>query len=311
MQYLQYRPESLFVVLILCGLLLTSGLPETTLQQVATQELTSAIKTGFHTDDAHDIAVTIDGVRFGIPGETYPFTATVTGASPSEPISYLWEPEPQSGQGTATPSYTFESLDAYYHQRIYIDVTVTTASGSITGRHHISLTNAVISPKGATIFANHPWSRLGEWLFRLQVPEGAVNNTVLFHYYLDEIIGGDPGFYNLPPEYEQLSAPFYLQVIQHDEPVAFEFLKPVQITIPHGLSQIPVCRQIRLLRRDVNNGSLTWKIMENSHVDENGYLSAFINHIGTDIESRNRGDLYVPALTPAACQTIYLPAVWR
>jgi uncharacterized repeat protein (TIGR01451 family) len=53
--------------------------------------------------------VTLSGPDTGMTGSDYVYTASVEPANATAPLSYVWSPEPVSGQGTAVASYRWET----------------------------------------------------------------------------------------------------------------------------------------------------------------------------------------------------------
>jgi Leucine-rich repeat (LRR) protein len=76
------------------------------------------------------LGMTIVGPTEGSYGEPYTFTAQVTPLLPTEPITYTWAPEPTSGQGTATATYSFERLTVQH-----VAVVVQAAGHVLTDTH--------------------------------------------------------------------------------------------------------------------------------------------------------------------------------
>jgi hypothetical protein len=74
-------------------------------------------------------------------GSTYTFTATVTPADATTPISYTWSPEPTAGQGSAHAEYAFTATGSYSitvsASNIWNDTPVSSASP-----HTISITQS-------------------------------------------------------------------------------------------------------------------------------------------------------------------------
>jgi len=74
----------------------------------------------------------IAGPTSGYTGTQYTFTAVITPANASMPITYTWTPAPASGQGTATAHYTWPTVGAKT-----ITLTAQNCGGSDTDTHVI------------------------------------------------------------------------------------------------------------------------------------------------------------------------------
>lgn len=95
--------------------------------------------------------VTIIGPANGILSTTYNFSATVSPADVSQPISYTWSPAPASGQGTTNVTYLWTVSGTQT-----ITLTVSNAGGLITGVHTIEIIPPVLQARidGATTLVN-------------------------------------------------------------------------------------------------------------------------------------------------------------
>jgi predicted outer membrane repeat protein len=75
--------------------------------------------------------VSISGPASGVTGEDYIFAASVTPTDATGPITYTWSPVPQSGQGTQTATYQWDTAGNYN-----ITVTATNSTGEATSAPH-------------------------------------------------------------------------------------------------------------------------------------------------------------------------------
>jgi hypothetical protein len=104
---------------------------------MVTAENTGGIATDTHTITVTGIAVTgvtIDGPAVGDPYATYAFTATVSPANASPPISYTWSPPPLSGQDTPVATYSWSAFGDEV-----ISVTAFNNDGSAVMTHTIAV----------------------------------------------------------------------------------------------------------------------------------------------------------------------------
>ncbi len=76
----------------------------------------------------------ITGPTSGYTGTQYAFTAAITPANASTPITYTWSPAPASGQGSATARYTWATLGVKT-----VTLTAQNCGGSDTATHDITL----------------------------------------------------------------------------------------------------------------------------------------------------------------------------
>lgn len=68
--------------------------------------------TATHTLTIMNVAVTevnIEGPEIGAISTTYAFTASISPATVSLPITYTWSPEPNSGQGASVATYRWDT----------------------------------------------------------------------------------------------------------------------------------------------------------------------------------------------------------
>lgn len=78
--------------------------------------------------------VTINGPTTGYTGTTYAFNAAIVPANATAPITYTWSPEPVSGQGAPSASYTWAMTGAKT-----ISLTATNCGGTATDGHTIAI----------------------------------------------------------------------------------------------------------------------------------------------------------------------------
>jgi hypothetical protein len=79
-------------------------------------------------------SVAIDGPVTGTVGLTYTFTAIVSPITATPPVSCVWVPAPDAGQGTATVTYTWPVTGT-----MIISVTVRNAGGAAVDWHAIAV----------------------------------------------------------------------------------------------------------------------------------------------------------------------------
>jgi Tol biopolymer transport system component len=82
--------------------------------------------------------VDIEGPALGEVGASYAFTATVMPMTATLPISYTWSPEPDSGQGTASASYSWQSPGAKT-----INLMASNVAGSSSGASGVSISKPI------------------------------------------------------------------------------------------------------------------------------------------------------------------------
>jgi parallel beta-helix repeat protein len=78
--------------------------------------------------------VGITGTTSGYTGTAYGFTTVITPSDATESITYDWTPEPDSGQGTDSASYTWDTAGAKS-----ITVTAENCGGSASDDHTVSI----------------------------------------------------------------------------------------------------------------------------------------------------------------------------
>lgn len=78
--------------------------------------------------------VIITGPTSGYTDTTYLFDALVYPADASEPITYTWEPPPDSGQGTPTAAYSWPVTGSYL-----ITVTAENCGGGVIDNHPVTI----------------------------------------------------------------------------------------------------------------------------------------------------------------------------
>lgn len=85
-------------------------------------------------------AVTITGPGVGLINTTHTYTATITPAVVNEPVSYTWTPEPASGQGTVSASYSWTTPTS---DTIRVDVT--NSDATVTGTYTVSIVETLFN----------------------------------------------------------------------------------------------------------------------------------------------------------------------
>jgi hypothetical protein len=97
--------------------------------------------------DMHTIAlvvpvesVAIDGPVTGTVGPTYTFTAIVSPTTATPPLSYLWAPAPDAGQGTSTVTYTWPLTGT-----MVVSVTVENTGGTAVDWHTVVVGEGVLA----------------------------------------------------------------------------------------------------------------------------------------------------------------------
>jgi hypothetical protein len=78
--------------------------------------------------------VSISGPASGTAGLVHTFTAVITPASASQPITYTWSPAPASGQGTASASYQWTTVGVKT-----VNLTAENCGGSASDAHTIDV----------------------------------------------------------------------------------------------------------------------------------------------------------------------------
>ncbi len=78
--------------------------------------------------------VSISGPTTGYTDTAYSFTALISPANATTPITYTWSPSPQSGQGTAAVTYTWTTTGTHT-----ITATVENCGGTVTATHTIAI----------------------------------------------------------------------------------------------------------------------------------------------------------------------------
>jgi hypothetical protein len=84
--------------------------------------------------------VTISGPTVGVVGTEHTFSAVISPANASTPISYTWAPAPSSGQGTATVKYIWTTAGT---KDIQINVSNCNGGGVATYKHTITINPAI------------------------------------------------------------------------------------------------------------------------------------------------------------------------
>lgn len=79
-------------------------------------------------------SVTISGPTTGLTGAACVFSAAIAPANATTPVTYAWSPEPASGQGTASATFTWATAGAHT-----INVTAHNCGGDRTDSHQISI----------------------------------------------------------------------------------------------------------------------------------------------------------------------------
>ena len=101
----------------------------------------------FHTAVMPPTGVTITGPATGTVNTAYIFTATVSPITATTPISYVWTPAPNSGQGTlAIVSYTWAVTGVKR-----ISVMAQNIGGTVTDTHDITISSQVVPLTRVTI----------------------------------------------------------------------------------------------------------------------------------------------------------------
>jgi hypothetical protein len=85
--------------------------------------------------------VSIEGPATGVVSATYAFTASVSPANASLPITYTWSPPPLGGQGASVATYRWNTLGDKT-----IMVTAANGSGSAVDTHTVAILNRVFLP---------------------------------------------------------------------------------------------------------------------------------------------------------------------
>jgi hypothetical protein len=117
------------------GLTSTTGISDTT--GTSGTIVVSATHTITITPDLYAVApisTTIAGPVLGDPLQTYTFTTVITPNNLTRPITYTWQPEPLSGQGTVTATYSWNTPGPQT-----LAFTVSNRAGVVSTTHTITL----------------------------------------------------------------------------------------------------------------------------------------------------------------------------
>lgn len=241
--------------------------------------------------------VTIDGLASGLTHITYPFTATTRPENTTRPIQYTWEPEPESGQGTAEVQYRWEIIGTQ-------SITVTAANeiGVVSGTHTINISETrqpmdeiIVTPEtGGTLTI----SDATKVLFQVQVPPGAVSETVTLRYTPLSGVPEPP----LPNSWQFVGPRFLLQVFQSGTLLpSYHFKLPITLRISYDTSTFTTTDQLLLVRYSSVNGQ--WEDASVGIPIVSG--GSFI----TQIDNLNQFALVRQQQRPTEQETIYLPLV--
>lgn len=84
-------------------------------------------------------SATISGVTTGQTNTLYTFTAAYSPASAATPVSYNWQPEPNTGQNTANAAYSWAGAGT-----MNISVTISNGVNNVAGSHAVTVIAPVI-----------------------------------------------------------------------------------------------------------------------------------------------------------------------
>lgn len=122
-------------------------------------------------------SVVIVGPTEGGLGQTYPFTATVSPANATPPLTYTWSPAPTTGQGTATARYQWETTGPKT-----VSVGVVGSGVTVTATHSFLALEvgavAVTPGAGGTLTLPSPGGRS----ITITIPPGAVSEPFTLLY---------------------------------------------------------------------------------------------------------------------------------
>jgi len=107
---------------------------------------TSIVAVSVLTTSAALSKVVIAGPTMGNSNTSYNFSAVISPVSTTPPITYIWSPMPDSGQGTANASYQWANNGSYT-----ISVTSSNVSGTASTSHTIIITDGPTPLSGVMI----------------------------------------------------------------------------------------------------------------------------------------------------------------
>jgi hypothetical protein len=171
--------------------------------------------------------VTISGPTEGITETSYAFTAVVSPADVTEPLTYVWSPEPDSGQGTASASYRWTTPTVYS-----ITVEVENCGGVVRATHTILVGPGAAQVIGPDLGATLVYTDAEGLPTVIEVPAGAVTGTVTLVYSPADAI--------LPPSGMSPSGhAFELDAYKNGDLLpGLEFEPPFTVTIHYTDTQV-------------------------------------------------------------------------
>ncbi len=116
--------------------------------------------------------VTVSGPDGGIVGEPNDYTGTITPPDATGPIVYTWSPEPDSGQGAGSATYTFATPGVHE-----ITLTAENCGGSVSGSENVvveggSAAAHVVGYQGQVSVDGTPYSGTGYFKFAVVPGDG-------------------------------------------------------------------------------------------------------------------------------------------
>lgn len=168
-----------------------------------TQTITvTAMNPGGAVSDTHTIvvnvplsSVTIAGPTKGLINETYVFTATAMPSTASQPITYTWSPEPDSGQGMPVATFTWAAAGPHtvivtatnragipvsdtHAIRVYVPLNEISIAGPMKGITNTDYTfTAMITPTTTTEPITYVWRITGQTV-PITHPGGGMTDTI-------------------------------------------------------------------------------------------------------------------------------------
>jgi len=122
-------------------------------------------------------SVTISGPTEGITETLYAFTAVVLPADATEPLNYVWSPAPDSGQSTASASYSWTAPGVYS-----VSVEVENCGDVVGATHTILIGPGAAQVVGPDLGATLVYTDTQGSPTVIEVPVGAVTGTVTLVY---------------------------------------------------------------------------------------------------------------------------------
>ncbi len=121
--------------------------------------------------------VGVAGPMMGYTNTAYTLHATVTPTDASEPISYVWAPAPDAGQGTAAVTYTWTTTGVKT-----VAVAASNCGGSVSGGHAILIGSGSAISVGPSLSQTLTYAGEEDYTVTLEFPAGAVSTDTTIIY---------------------------------------------------------------------------------------------------------------------------------